>query len=429
MMIQHSLTRIVLYLFIYAFLGWAVEAALFSIRDRRFINRGFLNLPFNLPLGLSAAILMTTLPTLKHNQLLKYILCLLVYRIVHRFAEQFVRNRRHGMVYGDTERYSPIADGLLSMLIAGMLLTVHLLMHPFLSGLVMLMPPFFSRLLAISLCALTLMDYATVRYTLCTSGAARRRADTQRLGQRIAGGVWNRLQRAYPGIGEENPSAQRKYIFAKGMCLDKLAWVFLVSSFLGALIEMVYCRATGDIWMNRSSVLYGAFSFVWGFGAVVLTVTLQRLAGRADRFIFLAGFFIGGAYEYLCSVFTEIVFGTVFWDYSHMPLNIGGRTNVLYCIFWGLLAVVWVKILYPPMERGIEKIPPVAGKVLTWMILLAMAFNGLLTAGAMIRYTQRQSAPQSIGMVTAFFDTHYDDAYMEHRWPNMKPAEPQALSD
>ena len=96
--------------------------------------------------------------------------------------------------------------------------------------------------------------------------------------------------------------------------------------------------------MSRSSVIYGTFSIVWGFGAVILTVVLQRLAGKEDRYIFLAGSVLGGVYEYLCSVFTEIFLGTTFWDYSDMPFNIGGRTNLLYCIFWGLLSVVWVKM-------------------------------------------------------------------------------------
>ena len=74
--------------------------------------------------------------------------------------------------------------------------------------------------------------------------------------------------------------------------------------------------------MSRSSVIYGTFSIVWGFGAVILTVVLQRLAGKEDRYIFLAGSVLGGVYEYLCSVFTEIFLGTTFWDYSDMPFVI-----------------------------------------------------------------------------------------------------------
>ena len=33
--------------------------------------------------------------------------------------------------------------------------------------------------------------------------------------------------------------------------------------------------------------------FVWGLGAVVLTVTLQGLAERNDRYVFAAGFIVG----------------------------------------------------------------------------------------------------------------------------------------
>lgn len=70
--------------------------------------------------------------------------------------------------------------------------------------------------------------------------------------------------------------------------------------------------------------------------------------------MFLTGTLLGGAYEYLCSVFTELVFGKVFWDYSKIPFNLGGRINLLYCFFWGIAAVVWFKILFPPVENGLK---------------------------------------------------------------------------
>ena len=102
-----------------------------------------------------------------------------------------------------------------------------------------------------------------------------------------------------------------------------------------------------------------------------------------------------------------------------MPLNIGGRTNVLYCIFWGLLAVAWIKVLYPPMSKGIEKIPALLGKVITWVIIFFLACDGLLTAAAMLRYTDRQNNPEPKNVAEAFLDDTYDDDWMEHHWPNM----------
>ena len=136
-----------------------------------------------------------------------------------------------------------------------------------------------------------------------------------------------------------------------------------------------------------------------------------------------AGFVIGGVYEYMCSVFTELIFGTVFWDYSDMPLNIGGRTNVLFCFFWGVLAVVWIKIIFPPMSGWIEKIPPLTGKIVTWIVAFCMACNAILTSAAMIRYDIRAYRPEPANALEEFIDRQYGDAHMERRWPNMRKRE------
>lgn len=109
--------------------------------------------------------------------------------------------------------------------------------------------------------------------------------------------------------------------------------------------------------MSRSSVIYGPFSIVWGLGCAFLTLLLYRYRNKSDGSIFLAGTLLGGAYEYICSVFTEMVFGTIFWDYSGFAFNLGGRINLLYCFFWGIAAVVWLKFIYPKLSGWIEKIP------------------------------------------------------------------------
>ena len=125
----------------------------------------------------------------------------------------------------------------------------------------------------------------------------------------------------------------------------------------------------------------------------------------------------------LYSVFTELVFGTVFWDYSDMPLNIGGRTNVLFCCFWGILAVVWIKIIYPRMSHLIEKLPPLPGKVVTWLVVFVMVCNAVLTSAAMLRYSTRAVHLEPSNAFEAFLDRHYGDEYIESRWPNMIVAE------
>lgn len=57
------------------------------------------------------------------------------------------------------------------------------------------------------------------------------------------------------------------------------------------------------------------------------------------------------------------------------------------------------------------------------MIVVLMVCNGLVTALAMARYTQRQTQPEAKNGIQAFLDENYDDDFMEKRWPNMVIAE------
>lgn len=425
MEITYSWFDLMMYLLLYSFLGWAIEVCCYSILDKQFINRGFLNVPFALPYGITAVILIVVLPTLNGHLILQYMLCGIVFYLVMSLTNQFIRSvRREGRKTSlHAQDRHRLREAVITALIAGGYLLLFLLVHPLLFALNLILPDLLVQILVIVCGILVAVDFVCVLYSLRskapTFGSEARLAGTRLMANRMRDTVRKRLEKNYPGILHQQDAPDKAYIFAKGICFDKLVWVFLVSSFLGALIEMVFVRVTSGVWMSRSSVLYGAFSFVWGFGAVLLTIALQPLAGKPDRYVFLAGFVVGGAYEYLASVFTEIVFGTVFWDYSHMPLNIGGRTNVLYCVFWGLLAVMWIKVLYPPMSRWIEKIPALFGKILTWVVVLLMVCNGLLTSAAMIRYTARQDTPAPDNLLEQFLDTRYDDEWMEKRWPNM----------
>jgi len=426
---MYSLWELALYLILYSFAGWAVEMCYTAVRSRHFINYGFLNLPFVLPHGIAAVFLLAVLPTMPQNLLLQYIAAVMVCGLVWHLSEQFVINvGRHS---GFEHRHRMLFDSrnglLFTLLNAAVYLTVYLVFQPLLHTVVMILPDLLVHITVIVWLVLIAADFITVLYTVRTSRMPEHgelaRENTLRIADKMSNAIWRRLQKTYPGIETMGDAKKANYVFGDGICFDKLVWVLLISSFLGALIEMCFCYLKGAGWMNRSSLLYGQFSIVWGFGAVVLTVVLQRLYNKPIWMIFLAGFVIGGTYEYTCSVLSELVFGTVFWDYSDMPLNIGGRTNVQYCFYWGILAVVWLKVLYPAMEYIIEKIPPLSGKIVTWALVFVMLCNGVLTAGAMIRYTERQTQPEPQTVIAEFFDQNYDDAWMEDRWPNMRIVE------
>ena len=144
--------------------------------------------------------------------------------------------------------------------------------------------------------------------------------------------------------------------------------------------------------------------------------------------IFAGGLVLGGAFEYLCSWVQEYLVGTISWEYSYLPFNLNGRTNLLHSFFWGLLALVWVKSLYPQMSRLIERIPNRWGKGITWVLVVFMALNMGLSAMAVSRQTERHNgAPAQSGM-DHFLDRHYPDELLWRVYPNMLSARQKPVS-
>lgn len=426
------MTDFIWYFLFYSFMGWVMEVGFCALLRKQFRNRGFLSAPLLPSYGIAFCILLVVLPQLNGHYAVQFLVVMIVVSVVERIVDEFT-----GQV-GKSIKWERGHDGLLSgngkgaaigILIAAVYYMSYLVVHPLFLGVTLLIPETVKNVVAAVACFAAAMDFSAVLYAVRTGKtqkyeARQENAIWKRAARWIFDSVRNRLQKAYPGFWEMSAEQQEDCRFAQGFCLDKLIWVFFLSSLLGDLIEMVYCRIVGGEWMSRSSVLYGPFSFVWGAGAALLTVALQRLAKKNDRYVFAAGFLVGGVYEYSCSVITEVLFGTVFWDYSHMPLNIGGRTNVLFCFFWGTLAVIWVKEIYPRLSGWIEALPHLFGKILTWLFLVFMACNAILTAAAMMRYGARNRVQKPENQFEAFLDERYPDAFMEKRWKNMKTAEP-----
>lgn len=428
---EYSIYELLFFLICYAFLGWCMEVVYMAVRTGRFCNRGFFNMPLCLSYGLTMDLLILVIPSLKGAYVFQVIALMVIVSAGAQLADE-MSVRVTGKRLWKNEEHSIYAGrkmGILYTLAMGAAaLTVLMLIQPVLYVVCQMLPEFLLKLLVLVTLALLAADLLVMVYTVrkrpilqsIQNLSEELQEQKQTIGGWIAAHVWQRLTKAYPDLKPASEETGSGYLFAEGLCLDKIIWVFFISALGGDLIETVYVKLTADIWMSRSSVLYGTFSIVWGVGAALLTVLLHGFSDKEDRYIFTGGFLLGGTYEYLCSVFTEVFFGTVFWDYSDMPFNIGGRTNLLFCIFWGILALVWVKICYPPISRWIEKIPPVTGKILTWVCVVLMLCDILISAMAMIRYVERKEGIPAANQVERFVDSQYPDEMIEWVWPNLE---------
>ncbi|MCI8537981.1 MAG: putative ABC transporter permease [Oscillospiraceae bacterium] len=436
---EYTIYQLLWFFFLYSILGWCAGVAAAAVRKHTFVNTGFLNLPLCPTYGAAAVLFAIFLAELR-DQLFFLLVGGMVISFLLTVAAGHILERFLHRRWWDYTQYRFQFDGYASfplLLVWGVLAVLCIKVgNPLILCLLDWIPALAGRILLLIALVWTGLDFA-----LSLAAVLQLRFRTKRLaelsqdlrevsdafGNAITKRIQRRMMRAYPNLDAEKLVEARAaeeprsgQVFARGCGFHKLVWLFVIAAFLGDITETIFCRVTAGVWMSRSSVVYGPFSIVWGLGGVMLTALLYKYKDRSDRYLFLAGTVLGGAYEYGCSVFTELVFGTVFWDYSHIPFNLGGRVNLLFCFFWGIAAVIWLKGIYPRLSGLIEKIPRRVGQAGTWLLLAFMLANIVISTLALDRYTTRQTsesaAPETA--LAAFLDEHFPDERMEFIYPN-----------
>lgn len=218
---------------------------------------------------------------------------------------------------------------------------------------------------------------------------------------------------------EEKQKDQAWEAVDRPLTLYRIFWLFLIAGFAGNFIEVIFWLITRGEFISRSSLLYGPFSLVWGLAAVLLTLTLHRMGDRSGGRIFMVGAVLGGAYEYICSWVQEVLFGACFWDYRHLPLNINGRINLVFCLFWGFIALAWVRLIGPALLALIDRMPQQLGRRAVRVAALLLTCSTVLSAAALYRMDQRHRNVPAAGAVTQFLDKAYPDSRLKARYPNM----------
>ena len=439
----YSLTDLVWMFFIYSFAGWCMEVCYAAVIRKKFVNRGFVNSPYCTIYGFSNLLFAVFLQELTNNPFFLFLGGLLLASTVEYTTGMVMEKIFHKKLWD----YSDIKYNLSGYvcvrysLLWGLLAVITMrFLNPVLCDFLRGIPWVVTLAVQWTAVGLLVLDFITTSMAVLGMKVAARRLSrlsqgmrqtSRLLENRLTVGIQKRMQRSFPSINPEDIAADIRAkseqartepaVFAQGCSFYKLAALFFIGAFLGDVTETVFCLLTTGVLMSRSSVVYGPFSIVWGLGCALLTLFLYRYRNKSDRHIFLAGTLLGGAYEYVCSVFTELVFGTVFWDYSGFAFNLGGRINLLYCFFWGIAAVVWLKMIYPRLSDLIEKLPVRTGKILCNCLIVFMLFNMAVSSLALARYTERASSSDAApDTLDAFLDAHFPDERMERIYPNAK---------
>ena len=200
--------------------------------------------------------------------------------------------------------------------------------------------------------------------------------------------------------------------------LNKIFWIFLIGSVIGYIVEMIVALVQNGHFESRQGLVIGPFTQVYGIGLVVYYLIVPH--AKTNSQIFITSMILGGIVEYMFSYFQEHYFGTVSWDYSNLWFNLNGRTSLLHCIYWGMGGLLFMKFIYPYIQKIDKFYKNKYFRVTTLVLTVFMVFDIGLTTLATQRQLERQKNIAPSGVIDVIMDVHYPDEKLEEIYPNAK---------
>lgn len=158
-----------------------------------------------------------------------------------------------------------------------------------------------------------------------------------------------------------------------GLTLYEIVWFFLIYSFIGWVLEVIYNAAAEGHVINRG-FLNGPVCPIYGFGMVGLLILIGTLFPQGAEHVnavllFLIGLVLATALELFGGWILDKLFHARWWDYSNKPFNLNGYICPEFSIYWGLGAVFVLRIFHPFIADVTVKIWP---KEIGWPVAIIL---------------------------------------------------------
>lgn len=169
-----------------------------------------------------------------------------------------------------------------------------------------------------------------------------------------------------------------------GLTIYEIIWYFMIYSFLGWVLEVIYHAVSQGIVVNRG-FLNGPVCPIYGFGMIVILLLLNTLfpGGSANvhgALLFGFGIVLASAVELFGGWALDKIFHARWWDYSDEPFNLNGYICPKFSIYWGLGTVIAVRMLHPFVaEHTVDVWPERYGMPAAALLMMIYAADLVVT--------------------------------------------------
>ena len=166
-----------------------------------------------------------------------------------------------------------------------------------------------------------------------------------------------------------------------GMTLYQILWYFVIYSFIGWCVEVVFHAMKAHRLVNRG-FLNGPVCPVYGFGVVLVFTAVHIIVDGSGGSIqdvsviilYPIGVVLTTAVELLGGYMLDKSFHARWWNYSNEKYNFRGYICLKFSLLWGVGVVFLVKFAHPFIDRATVRFLPYTVGILTILALIAAYF-------------------------------------------------------
>ena len=161
---------------------------------------------------------------------------------------------------------------------------------------------------------------------------------------------------------------------------------FFVYGFLGWCTEVIFAAFKQHRFVNRG-FLNGPICPIYGVGVTLVVACLEAFQSNL-LLLYLSSVILVTVLEGVTGWAMDKLFHNKWWDYSKLPLNIGGYVCLLFSLISGVACVVIVYFIHPLIHQMLSWIPHIIGLVLIVILAAALIADVIVTSSAILKFNQ-----------------------------------------
>ncbi len=164
-------------------------------------------------------------------------------------------------------------------------------------------------------------------------------------------------------------------------------WFFFIYAFLGWCTEVIFAACVRGVFENRG-FFNGPICPIYGFGVVTVVLFLEPLK---ENFwiLFFGSVALTSVLELITGYLMEKIFKHRWWDYSKMPLNIGGYVCLAFSLIWGFACVFLIDIIHPSIAFFVNHIPNLVTYIALPIFVITFLTDLIATSSSVFNFNKK----------------------------------------